>query len=109
MTFSPTPNLQPIVPSYHLRILTDEQLKRFQSATLEILEEVGIYCPSEKALKIYAENEAIVDFNTRVVKFPPRVVLDAMSHAPRHYTMGARNTEYDLILDGHHFYCSTDG
>jgi trimethylamine--corrinoid protein Co-methyltransferase len=109
MTFSQTPELQPIVPSYRLQILTAKQLENFQSATLEILSEVGIHCPSEKVLKIYAENNADVDFETQIVKFPPQVVIEAMSHAPRYYTMGARSPDYDIHLDGEHFYCATDG
>jgi trimethylamine:corrinoid methyltransferase-like protein len=62
MTYSETPLLQPIVPTYHTRILSDEQLELLQAATLEILEDVGIHCPSEKALAIYAEGGAQVDF-----------------------------------------------
>jgi trimethylamine--corrinoid protein Co-methyltransferase len=106
---SETPQLQPIVPSYHLRILTDEQLEQLKSATLEILEEVGIHCPSEKALAIYAEHGAQVDFENQIVSLPPDVVLDAMSHAPRFYTMGARSPAHDLKLDGTAMYCATDG
>jgi len=56
MMHSETPQLQPIVPAYHLRILSDEQLEQLKSATLEILEGTGIHCPSEKALSIYAEH-----------------------------------------------------
>lgn len=109
MTACQTPQLQPITPSYRLRLLSDEQLDDFQSASLEILEEVGIHCPSDKALKIYAENGARVDFNTQIVKFPQQIVLNAIAHAPRHYTMGARAADFDLYLDGKHFYCTTDG
>ena len=109
MTHSETPQLQPIVPSYHLRILSDEQLAQLKSGTLEILEEVGIHCPSEKALAIYAEHGAQVDFENQIVKLPPDVVLDAMSHAPRYYTMGARSPAHDLNLDGTATYCATDG
>jgi len=58
-----TPVLQPITPAYHVRILEDAQLRQLQSATLEILEQVGIHCPSEKALDIYAEHGGLVDFN----------------------------------------------
>ena len=87
---SRTPDLQPIVPGYRLRILSDAQLEQFKSATLEILEEVGFHCPSERALGIYAEHGAQVDFESQIVKLPPEVVLQAMSHAPRFYTMGAR-------------------
>jgi len=92
-----------------LRILDDKQLGDFKSATLEILEEVGIHCPSEKALKIYAEHGGQVDFGRQIVRLPADVVLDAMSHAPRFYTMGARSADYDLKLDGTATYCATDG
>ena len=107
--YSKTPPLQPIVPSYHTRILNDEQLDQLKSATLGILEKTGIHCPSEKALHIYAEHGAKVDFESQIVKLPPDVVLDSLSHAPRYYTMGARSPEHDMKLDGKTFYCSTDG
>ncbi len=104
-----TPQLQPITPAYRLRILTDGQLDQFKAGTLEILQEAGIHCPSEKALEIYAEHGAQVDFETQVVKFPPGVVTEAMSRAPRFYTMGARSAAHDLALDGTSMYCATDG
>jgi len=106
---SETPKLQPIVPEYHVRILEDEQLDKLQTATLEILEQVGVHCPSEKALHIYAEHGGWVDFTHQVVKLPRQVVMEAMSHAPRFYTMGARDPSFDLKLDGTAFYCATDG
>lgn len=106
---SETPQLQPIVPSYHLRILSDEQLEQLKAATLEILEKTGVHCPSEKALNIYAEHGAQVDFENQIVKLPPDVVLDSLSHAPRYYTMGARSPTYDLKLNETTFYCGTDG
>jgi trimethylamine:corrinoid methyltransferase-like protein len=109
MSLNQTPRLLPITPAYHLRILSDDQLHSFQSATLKILEEVGIHCPSGKALRIYAEHGAVVDFQSQIVKFLPQIVLEAMSYAPRYYTLGARSPEYDLLLDGKHFYCATDG
>ena len=106
---SETPTLQPIRPAYHVRILEDEQLHQLQSATLEILAQVGVHCPSEKALQIYAEHGGLVDFSHQVVKLPPQIVLEAMSHAPRFYTMGAREAAFDLKLDGKALYCATDG
>jgi trimethylamine---corrinoid protein Co-methyltransferase len=109
MPASQTPLLQPIVPAYHLQILRDEQLSQLKSATLEILQETGIHCPSEKALKIYAEHAARVDFAAQIVKFPPEVVLKAMASAPRFYTMGARSISHDIRLDGRSTYLATDG
>jgi len=109
MASSETPKLQPITPAYHLRILSDEQLGQIKSATIEVLQDVGVHCPSEKALEIYAEHGAQVDFATQIVKIPPQVVLEAISHAPRFYTMGARQLAFDLRLDGNTMFCATDG
>jgi len=106
---SRTPQLEPIVPAYRLRILSDAQLAQLRSATLQILAETGIQCPSEKALNIYAEHGAQVDFESQLVKLSPDLVSDSLSHAPRYYTMGARSPDHDLELDGTAFYCGTDG
>ena len=104
-----TPLLQPIRPAYHLRILSDGQLAELKTGTLNILTDIGIHCPSEKALKIYAEHGANVDFETQIVKLSSDVVLEALSHAPRTYTMGARSHEHNVMLDGTALYCGTDG
>lgn len=104
-----TPALQPLEPSYHLRILSDAQLADFKAATLEILHDVGIHCPSEKALAIYAEHGAQVDFEARIVRLAPDLVTGAMARAPRYYTMAGRKPEYDLRLDDKAMYCATDG
>jgi trimethylamine--corrinoid protein Co-methyltransferase len=47
--------------------------------------------------------------NTHIVRLPPELVIEAMSHAPRFYTMGARLPAFDLNLDGKAMYCATDG
>ena len=109
MSASVTPPLQPITPAYHLRILGDEQLRQLKNATLTILQEIGVHCPSRKALQIYAEHGAHVDFGTQIVKMTPEIVMQAMSYAPRFYTMGARSPDFDLRLDGRSTYLATDG
>ena len=94
---SDTPALQPITPAYHTQILEDAQLDTLQSATLEILEQVGIHCPSEKALEdILPSTVRWSIFPASWLSSPVDVVLEAMSHAPRFYTMGARLPAFDL-------------
>jgi trimethylamine--corrinoid protein Co-methyltransferase len=104
-----TPKLQPIKPGYRVSILSDGQLGQLQAATLEILEEVGVHCPSSKALAIYAEHGARVDYQSGITRLSAEQVLGAMSHAPRFYTMGARSADHDIELDGTATYCATDG
>ncbi len=107
--FSKTPPIQPITPAYRIRILKDEQLEKFKSNTFEILEKTGVHCPSERALKIYAEHGAKVDFEKQIVKLSSDVILEALSHAPRYYTMGGRTEAFDLDLSKGVTYEATDG
>jgi len=62
------PALEPLRSAYRLQYFTDEQLDKLQEATLDILENVGVKFPSEKALKVFAEHGANVDQNSQVVR-----------------------------------------
>jgi trimethylamine--corrinoid protein Co-methyltransferase len=107
--FSETPELRPIKPRRKVDFLDQKQLDLLKSATLEVLEDVGIHCPSQVAREIYKEHGGNVDSESEIVKLPADVVLEAMSHAPRYYTMGGRTQAFDLILDGKAMFLSTDG
>jgi len=104
-----TPAISPIAPSYRIRLLTDEQLAKFKTNTFEILQDIGIQCPSERALKIYAEHGAQVDFDSQIVKLSPKLITESLSHAPRYYTMGGRTEDFDLDLSKGVTYEATDG
>ena len=104
-----TPLLKPIIPKHKHKVLSEQQLEEIQAATIEILSEVGFYCPSEKALAIYAEHGGQVDFDEQLVKLPGSLVMEAMAHAPRYYTLGSRSPDHDLVLNGTATYVATDG
>jgi trimethylamine--corrinoid protein Co-methyltransferase len=107
--YSKTPPIKPIVPAYRIRILSDKQLEKFKSNTFEILGKTGIHCPSKRAIKIYSEHGAKVNFDTQIVKLPSDIILEALSHAPRYYTMGGRTEDFDLHLSKEVTYEATDG
>jgi trimethylamine--corrinoid protein Co-methyltransferase len=107
--FSTTPSIIPITPAYHIRLMSDDQLQQFKSGTFQILEKTGFHCPSKNALKIYAENGGKVDFQKKIVKLSPDVIIEALSHAPRYYTMGGRIEKFDLDLSQKVTYEATDG
>ena len=111
MTASPsaTPPLAPIRPAYHLRILDDGQLADLRAATLEILDTIGVHCPSETVRRRYEAHGARVDHAAGIVRLPPEMVEAAMARAPRGYTMGARTPAHDAVLDGTALYVATDG
>jgi trimethylamine--corrinoid protein Co-methyltransferase len=103
------PPIEPIKPAVRLQSLSQEQLDQFQAATLQILEEVGVRFPSEKALAVFADHGAQVDHNTQIVKIPRDVVHEAMATIPRYFQVGARDPACDFHLEDGVTYFTTDG
>jgi trimethylamine---corrinoid protein Co-methyltransferase len=103
------PALEPLRSAYRLQYLTDEQLDKLQEATLDILENVGVKFPSEKALNVFLEHGANVDKATQIVKIKRDMVFKALKTVPRYFVMGARVPEYDLHLQDGTTYFTTDG
>lgn len=101
--------IERIKPKLHMDVLSSDDLAAIQSASLEILERTGVYCPSEKALQIYADHGAKVDHETMIVRFPPDLILKALKQAPRSYDLSGRSEGTTLILDGSSSHFGTDG
>jgi len=104
-----TPDLLAFPTKHKRQVLTQSQLDTLKSGTYQILEEVGVRFPSQKALSIFADSGADVDWDTQVVKLKPDLVDKALTTAPRSFILGGREERFDLILDGKHSYLSTDG
>ncbi len=102
-------NIQPIKSKLRLGVLNDDQISEIRAATLQVLDTVGVQFPSEQALQIFAEHGAQVDWESQIVRIPPDLVLTAMDHAPRTYTLSGRVAGTDLILDGTASHFATDG
>ena len=103
------PNIDPIRPSFHLKVLSSGQVQDIQAATLQVLEQVGVHFPSTRALHLFAGHGAMVDWDRQVVRLSPDLVFEALGHAPRTYTLSGRVPGTDLLLDGTTSYFGTDG
>ena len=108
-TYSKTPDIIPVTSPHKLEVLSESELKTIQNGTMQILDEVGIHFPSKKALKIFDDHGAKVDWDTEIVRIPPDLVKKAMSKAPRSFVLGGREERFDLTLDGKASYLATDG
>ena len=102
-------DIKPIQAKITLNVLSVSELESIQSATLNLLEEVGVRFPSERALRIFAEHGAMVDEDSQIVRLPSDLVTKAISHAPRSYGLAGRAEGTDLLLDGSCSYFGTDG
>jgi trimethylamine--corrinoid protein Co-methyltransferase len=101
--------IEPIQPKFHLEVLDAGQLESIQSATLQIMAEVGVRFPSGRALRVFAEHGAQVDWDRQIVRLAPEMVMEAMGQAPRSYVLSGRAEGTDLVLDGKRSYFATDG
>ncbi len=88
-----------------LRLLSTEDLVRLDDAALEVLEQVGISIPSEKACAALAAAGAQVEDG--VVRFQRELVRRLVALAPRRITLGAR--AFPSLVTGERSLLTTDG
>jgi trimethylamine--corrinoid protein Co-methyltransferase len=96
-------------PKVHLDILSEAEVRQIHTATLEVMESVGVRFPSLKALDILEAHGAKVDRQTMVAKIPGQIVEEYLAKAPPTYTLAAIDPALDLPLDGNHSHLGTDG
>ena len=96
-------------PKLSLSVLTPEEVGKLHSATLNIIENVGVRFPSRRALAIWEAHGAQVDRDSMVVKAKPELIEAALKQAPPAYSLAARDPAQDLPLDGNHVFLGTDG
>ena len=108
-TYSETPDIFSISSHQKINVLSPSELETLKNGTLQLLSEVGVSFPTKKALTIFAEHGADVDWENEIVRIPPDLVKKAMANAPRSFVLGGREKRFDLTLDGKVSYLTTDG
>ena len=78
-------------PRLKLDILSPDDVQRIHTASLDIIESVGVRFPSERALDIWEANGATVDRGTMVAKVPGHIIEEALKRAPPTYALAARD------------------
>jgi trimethylamine--corrinoid protein Co-methyltransferase len=85
--------------------LWEKEIKVIHNASMELLSNPGVEVSHEEAADIFDKAGATVTKSQRgrgtwVVKIPEKMVLEALETAPTQVTLGARNPENRLVLDG---------
>jgi len=83
-----------------LSIFTAGELDEIHSATLEVLEDTGLYIEDEEALDVFESGGCVVDRAERSVRIPPHVVEEAIATAPSTIRLAGRRPEDDIVLAG---------
>lgn len=96
-------------PRRPLEIVGAAEVERIHAAALDVLAETGAMFHSERALDVLEAHGAVVDRETTVARIPASAVEEALASVPRSFTLGGREPEFDLPLDGEHAYLTSDG
>jgi trimethylamine--corrinoid protein Co-methyltransferase len=107
--YSKTPDIISISSHNKIEILSPTEIDNLRKGTYHLLADVGVSYPSKKALTIFADHGAEVDWDTNIVRLSPDLVDKAMATAPRNIVLGGREPRFDLTLDGNRSYLATDG
>ena len=86
-------------PKFNLNTFDDNELYEIHQATLNVMEQTGIFVENEEALEIFHGAGAQVDRQNTVVKIPPHVVDDAIRSAPSKIILAGRHPENDNVLE----------
>jgi trimethylamine--corrinoid protein Co-methyltransferase len=95
----------------NLKLMTmpREELDSIHSATLEVLNEVGVKFPDETALKALENVGAEIDYKNMVARIPEQTIMEALNHTPSRITLCARDPKHDVHLEDGHVYFMPSG
>jgi trimethylamine--corrinoid protein Co-methyltransferase len=86
--------------------MTKDQVEMVHRASMEILSDPGMISFNQQATDIFSSKGATVsqiepsDHPCWLVKIPEKLVMDAIDSAPKSITLGARNPDNTLVING---------
>ncbi len=87
-----------------LKILTQMEIEEIHQRALDVLQQVGCFFESDRALDVLAKHGAIVDRSTKIVKFPRNMVEQAARQCPSSMLLAARDPKRDIHAEGNRVY-----
>ncbi|MFW6054573.1 MAG: trimethylamine methyltransferase family protein [Thermodesulfobacteriota bacterium] len=84
----------------YITVLSNEDIAHIHQASLQVLDEVGLWLPNREALEILEGGGARVDFEKQVACYPPEMVEKAISQFPDGFTWYARNPDNSIEING---------
>lgn len=89
-----------VTTGWGLKSLTRDALDKIHAATLGVLQTTGVSVDCDKALDILDRGGCWVNKKTRVVRFPPHIVMDALAMCPSHVLLAGRDPTHDFMMGG---------
>lgn len=91
------------------RILSDSELHEIDCASRELLWDVGVIVHDEKALNLYKDAGAEVDYSKQIVRVPNHLISDMLSKCSPSIRLYGRDGILPMIIGGMRSYFGTIG
>jgi trimethylamine---corrinoid protein Co-methyltransferase len=95
-----------------LELFTEDDLREIDYATKDVLSTYGVQVSDEEGLKLFADAGCEVDFKTKMVKIPTKLVNQALATVPKKFYLYGReekNTVEQMHKGRVHFTCFGTG
>lgn len=79
-----------------IELFTEDDVREIDYATRDVLENYGVQVSDEEGLKVFADAGCDVDFETKMVKIPTKLVNWALAQAPKKWYMYGRDDEHTV-------------
>jgi trimethylamine--corrinoid protein Co-methyltransferase len=86
------------------QVLSKDEIETIHSATLELLENVGIKIDCEDTRKLLQEFGAQLDQNSDFVKFPESLVKEQLKKVPNSFTLHGPDGSYSIEINRDNIY-----
>ena len=83
-----------------IQVLSEEERARVHEESLDILGNTGVRVETAQGRRILEEAGAVVDNTSKVVKFPQRLMEEALKSVTTDFILGARRPGADLKMNG---------
>ena len=71
--------------------ITREECQMVHDAAIRVLEQGGVRCDDERAATMFEDAGCTLENNRKLIKFPEKVVMDAVDKCPSSFTLHGRN------------------
>jgi|SRR5665811_1877659 len=90
----------PRAPRLAFDVLGSKGREAIHEATLEVLADVGVRVACDEALDVLDRGGCVVEPGSQTVRFPRRVVEEALESAPGKILLASRDGQHDYLMGG---------
>lgn len=91
------------------RPLSANDLESIHQASMMILEKAGFALNNRRALELFAEHGAAVDFENKIVRANEQWVMEYLKKAPARITLYGREEKHNLVVEPNRSFFGTGG